>query len=169
METSRLFLRKLRNTDAPIIAEHLNDKDMAYNFGTKYPYSFQDASDYIDDALKNDKMKYAIILKETNAFIGVAALHITDNKASASIWLCKEQHGRGLGTEVLSLLAQYCFESLGLNQMNNVYFKNNLASKRIQEKVGSLLLSDEQIIELNGVSRIKQFAILKKENFKSAL
>lgn len=167
MNSNRVVFRKLCSSDAKMMAASLNDKTISASMGTPYPYTLQDALCYIDDANRNGKPKYAILLKRNNDFMGVAALHIHNNKVSASIWLSRNYQGQGYGKEVLSFLATQCFDSLGFSEMHNSFFENNIASQKIQESLGATVLPGEEHIIVNGKEYVKKVAILQKDKFNS--
>lgn len=171
METERIFLRRWEMKDVPILAKKLNAKEIAHNLGTNYPYSEEDARSYIEDAIKYNKEKYAIILKETREIIGGCGLHLRNEKASASgnMWITKDKQGMGFGTEAFKLLVAHCFDALGVEKMDNVFFRGNIASQKMQEKVGSVVKEGEELIIVGEGVRVKKSAVLTKENFEVML
>ena len=171
MESERLLLRKWELEDAPTLAKKLNVKEIAYNLGTKYPYSEEDARSYIVDAIKHNKEKYAIILKETREIIGGCGLHLQNEKTSASgnMWITKDKQGRGFGTEAFKLLVAHCFSTQGVEKMDNVFFCRNIASQKMQEKIGSVVVEGEKLIIVGDEVRVKKTAVLTKENFERML
>lgn len=156
-----LKLRKWQLTDISQLVQGLNHPSMAIRYGTDYPYTDENARIYIEDAIVNNKDKFAIILKEKNLVIGGCGLHYANGKISGNLWITEEYQHRGLGTEAAILLVKYCFEKYDINQMDNYFFKGNDASRRMQEKIGSHVLEESE--SNTGDSRMK--AILKKEDF----
>lgn len=81
----------------------------------------------------------AIIFKKTNEFIGWCGLDHTNPKDSdpALFYLLKKQYwGMGLATEAASALLDYAFRELELTSIHGGAAQDNLASKRIMEKIG---------------------------------
>lgn len=163
--SEHLKLRKWQLTDIPQLVQGLNHSDMAIRYGTDYPYTDENARIYIEDAILNNKDKFAVILKEENLVIGGCGLHCVSGKISGNLWIANKYQHRGLGTEAAILLVKYCFEKYDINQMDNFFFKGNVASRRMQEKIGSHILEE---VETNmEKTRIK--AVLKREDFFNML
>ncbi len=169
METSRIILRKWMLEDIDVLVENLNNEMMANNLGTAYPYTYEDAYRYIEDAIKYNKEKYAIIWKNNMKVMGGCGLHITDTIASGNLWIAPMYHGMGIGTEASVLLVKHCFEDLKINKMENVFFGGNNASKKMQEKVGAIVCKEKEELTVNGRKREKNKTIITRENFEKAL
>lgn len=52
------------------------------------------------------------------------------------IWLKKESHGNGYGTEAARLLIEYAFNQRDFHKLTAQAFGNNKASQRVWEKLG---------------------------------
>lgn len=166
MESQRILLRKWSPGDYSSLAKNLNDKETAFGLGTKYPYSEQDAKCYIEDAISKNKEKYAIVFKENGEIIGGCGIHLFENRASTNIWIAKSYRHIGLGTEALRLLSSYCFSKYKVDRIENIFFSENLASQKMQEKIGVVVQTQEEPTVVNGEPRIKKFGILTKIELK---
>lgn len=138
IETSRLILREWKMSDIPFLVENMNDIEMSRDFGTNFPYTYDDAKNFIEDAIKNNKKKFAIILKESNNSIGGCGLHLSGKIGSGSLWIAKKYRRMGYGTEAVRAIFQYGFEHCNVERYENYYYKGNLASKRLQLRIGSV-------------------------------
>ena len=81
----------------------------------------------------------AIILKESQAFIGWCGLDHTNPKDAdpALFYLLKAEYwGKGLATEAARALLGYAFDGLELPSIHGGAAPENLASKRVMEKIG---------------------------------
>lgn len=136
IETKRLFLRKWALSDCTSLVCGLNNYTIADNFGTRFPYTEEDAIFFINDAIQKNKPKFAIVLKENSQVIGGCGLHFIDQHVSCSIWISVDYQSLGYGTEALQALVNYGFGYLGISQIKNSFFEGNLSSKRMHEKVG---------------------------------
>jgi len=90
----------------------------------------------------------AIIFKATNDFIGWCGLDHTNPKDAdpALFYLLKSSYwGQGLATEAAGALLNYAFGQLELASIHGGAAPDNLASKRVMEKIGMnyLGLDDE--------------------------
>ncbi len=81
----------------------------------------------------------AIILKGTGGFIGWCGLdHRDQAKADPALfYLLKAAYwGKGLATEAAQALLGYAFGEMGLSSIHGGAAPENLASKRVMEKIG---------------------------------
>lgn len=141
IETQHLILRRWQYSDVPALAHWLNSEQMANDYGTPYPYTADHAFSYIDDAIRNQKTKFAILLKSDHKLMGGCGIHkdMADTIASANIWIAQPFRRRGYAKEAGTALLQYGFQHCGITQFNNSCFEGNEASARLQESVGSRL------------------------------
>ncbi len=146
LETERLILRDLQNSDADDIVEGLNDIEVSkWLSRAPYPYAKQDAEEYIKHA-QEDKINYrfGIILKEENKLIGIVEACIKDsaNKiAGGGIWLNRKYQGKGYGKEAFNRRIEFIFNDLKMDKIENGFFTDNIASKTMQEKLGYEVVS----------------------------
>jgi [ribosomal protein S5]-alanine N-acetyltransferase len=81
----------------------------------------------------------AIILKESNEFIGWCGLdhtNPTDTDPALFYLLKANDWGKGLATEAARALLDYAFTQLKLASIHGGAAAENLASKRVMEKIG---------------------------------
>jgi RimJ/RimL family protein N-acetyltransferase len=73
------------------------------------------------------------------AFLGRVGLdRIRGNEtANVGYWVRTGQTGRGIATAAVRLIAQFGFEDLGLRRLELLIAVDNLASRRVAEKVGA--------------------------------
>ena len=85
---------------------------------------------------------FAVCLLSNDQYIGNARLSSIDweNKRAAYGRLIgvTNLHGKGIGTEVLALLAYYAFNILKLNRIQTGVLSNNIASLKSNDKVGAV-------------------------------
>jgi len=80
-----------------------------------------------------------IVHKEAGAFIGWCGLdhRKADQPNPVLFYVLKEPYwGKGLATEAASALLEYAFCGLGLLQIDSAAAYENVASKRVMEKIG---------------------------------
>ncbi len=81
----------------------------------------------------------AIILKATGAFIGWCGLdHLDQTRMDPALFylLQSSYWGKGLATEAARALLHYAFTQLNLASLHGGAAPDNLASKRVMEKIG---------------------------------
>lgn len=143
IESKRLILRNWEDGDVNDIVEGLNNIEVAkWMAGVPYPYTENDARNFIERAKNNDenvKIALAIVLKESNKVIGgteIRNINKKDGTAGGGIWLNEKYQKNGYGTEAFSARNKYCFDILGLRRIENGYFPNNEKSRKMQIKLG---------------------------------
>lgn len=94
IESKRLILRNWEDGDVNDIVEGLNNIEVAkWMAGVPYPYTENDARNFIERAKNNDenvKIALAIVLKENNKVIGGTEIRNNNKKdgtAGSGIWL----------------------------------------------------------------------------------
>jgi ribosomal-protein-serine acetyltransferase len=73
------------------------------------------------------------------AFLGRVGLDQVDHGTTANVgyWVRTGQTGQGIATAAVQLIARFGFEDLGLQRLELVIAVDNLASRRVAEKVGA--------------------------------
>lgn len=82
---------------------------------------------------------FAVINAKTNQFIGgcgLSHMHPVYHFCNLGYWIRSSQHGHGYAGRAAKLVAQFAFEKVKLIRAEIVIAKNNLASKRVAEKIG---------------------------------
>lgn len=140
IETDRLLLRTVTMSDVDDVAGSWKLDDP--------PISKEDAEKQIRWMMGNHRRSapgsivhlcLAIVDKDTQEFIGWCGLDHRDKtqKAPAIFYLLKTDHwGKGLATEVAQSLLDYAFSELRLPEIAGKTALENLASKRVMEKIG---------------------------------
>ncbi len=140
IETERLILRQLRIEDADDLVDGLNNLNITkWMSHTPYPYTKEDALDYINKTIDNNLYNFAIVLKENNKVIGATQLRNIDleqGTAHGGIWINEKYHGHGYGTEAWGARIKYAFEVLGLRRLENGFFDGNESSWKMQQRFG---------------------------------
>ncbi len=90
IESKRLILRNWEDGDVEDIVEGLNNIEVAkWMAGVHYPYTENDARNFIERAKNNDenvKMLFAIVLKENNKVIGGTEIRNINRKDGTCRW-----------------------------------------------------------------------------------
>lgn len=140
IETERLILRQYRIEDAQDVVEGLNNLNVSKWLAfVPYPYTLEDAKDYIQKSIDTNAYNFAIVLKSENKVIGATQLNNISNvhgTAGGGIWINEKYQGHGYGTEAWGARIRYAFNVLGLRRLENGYFKDNNSSWKMQEKFG---------------------------------
>ncbi len=140
IETNRLILRPWKLEDIDDLTEGLNNINVSkWLAEVPYPYTKEDAKNFINYTINNNLYNFAIVLKENQKVIGgtqISNINYFNGTAAGGIWLNEKYQGKGYGTEAFGARIKYAFEVLNLRRLENGYFKDNERSHKMQLKFG---------------------------------
>lgn len=136
-------LRKWRMSDAKDLAAALNNEKILNNLrdGLPFPYTEQDASEYIASMLsadEKDTFAYAVTLDD-RAVGSIGAFrqnNIHRQTAELGYYLAEEYWGRGIMTEAIRQICDILFETTDILRIYAEPFAYNIGSRRALEKAG---------------------------------
>ena len=136
-------LRKWRLSDAADLAAVLNNEKILNNLrdGLPYPYTEQDARDYICPMLSSDeKSTFAYAITQNDRAIGsIGAFrqgNIHRQTAELGYYLAEEYWGKGIMTEAIRQLCAILFDTTDILRVYAEPFAYNTGSRRALEKAG---------------------------------
>ena len=143
METERIILRPWRDDDAATLFKYASDPEVGPRAGWPPHKSVEESLEIIRTLFRSDHM-WAMELKATGEPIGCMGyfvcgesnINIGRNDAEVGYWLARPYWNRGLCTETLRMLIDYCFNTKGYDTLWADYFPENPASGRVMEKCG---------------------------------
>lgn len=170
LETERLWLRKVEQTDASFILEFFSNdeatKYMLYHFYTLD--EVQEQMDYYENQYKNETGCYWLMQhKKTNESIGVVGLHNIQKehrKGEIGFWILPKFGSKGYTTEAAKAVVDCCFNSLNFNRVEATVETENPASIKVIQKLGFTHEGTFKEYEMNNGKFIDlmMFARLKK-------
>ena len=143
METNRILLRHWREDDAEALFKYASDPDVGPRAGWPPHKSVEESLEIIRTVFNTNTM-WAVELKGTSEPIGcvgylpasVSNLKIKDDEAEVGYWIAKPYWGKGICTEALRLVIDYCFNVKNFTTLWGDYFPENPASGKVMEKCG---------------------------------
>ena len=137
------ILRKWRLSDAKDLADALNNEKILNNLrdGLPFPYTEQDAHDYIITMLSSDEnstFAYAITIDD-RAVGSIGAFrqgNIHRQTAELGYYLAEEYWGKGIMTEAIRKLCEIVFDTTDILRIYAEPFAYNTGSRRALEKAG---------------------------------
>lgn len=146
IETERLLMRELQPTDNVGMFELDSNPEVHRYLGNDPVKSIEEC----DEAIKNIQQQYldngigrwAVILKETNEFIGWSGLKLERNVNGHETFydlgyrFIQKHWGKGYGYESAKAFIDLGFNEMNLTVINAWADADNLGSRRILEKVG---------------------------------
>jgi len=133
----------MRESDAEELYKYASDPEIGPRAGWPPHQSVEESREIIRTILSNERT-WAVMLKETEKLVGCigylparsANLTIADNEGEVGYWIGRPYWGRGLCSEALQLLVDYCFGEKQIDTLWGDYFPDNPASGRVMEKCG---------------------------------
>jgi RimJ/RimL family protein N-acetyltransferase len=174
LECDRLVLRPLRMEDAPVIQRRFPKWEIVRFLNgnaVPWPYPADGAAGHIAHCLeataRGEKLYWVITLKGApDEPIGRIDLWPDDGKSRdmRGFWLDPEHHGKGFMTEAAERVTGYAFVELGWPHLWLSNDERNIASGRIKEKQGAVLVDREPCRSVEGPG-IRQVWLLKREDW----
>lgn len=138
------IIRNWRKEDAASLAKIVNNKKIQDNLrdGLAFPYTEQDALDFINDMLNADPTKtfaFAIINDEDQAIGSIGAFRCSNihrQTAEMGYYVAEDYWGQGVGTKAVKQLTDYVFAETDIIRIFAEPFSTNQASCRLLEKNG---------------------------------
>lgn len=164
-------IRKWKIEDAHQLAEALNNKKILDNLrdGLPFPYTEDDAKEYINGMLSSDKDKtYAFAIIYEDRVIGSIGVFRKDNihsKTAEMGYYIKEIYwGKGHGTSAVIQISELIFRTTNIIRIFAEPFARNIPSCRILEKAGFNLEGTlrKNAIKNDRVEDMKLYALIKE-------
>lgn len=143
METERIMLRPWREEDAEVLYRYASDPEVGPRAGWPPHRSVDESREIIRTLFANDHI-WAIVLKGSGEPIGCIGYYTSDESnigigprdAEVGYWVSRPCWNRGIATEALRMLIDYCFHEKGFRTLWADYFPDNQASGRVMQKCG---------------------------------
>jgi RimJ/RimL family protein N-acetyltransferase len=173
LKSERLVLRPFEPDDWPGLLALQSDPETC-RYLTTEPYAEEDSRAYIgrDIAGRSEvprrTFEFAVILPETDDFIGRCGLFIQDAEiGDAGFWyvLDRRWRGRGFAVEAARRLVDHAFLDLGLRRLSADIDPRNTASARVAERLGLRLEAHflENVVIKGELCGTLIYAILRRE------
>jgi RimJ/RimL family protein N-acetyltransferase len=137
----RSLIRPWRLSDAPVLAKHANNVNIAKNLRDRFPhpYTLSDARHFIEAVIDTRPVANFAIAVDGEPAGGIGFSPGSDvERYSAEIgyWLAEAFWGRGIAAEALDLVSQYAFDECHVLRLFALPFADNQQSIRVLEKAG---------------------------------
>jgi RimJ/RimL family protein N-acetyltransferase len=156
----RCSIRPWRRDDAESLARHANNRKiwLAVRDLFPHPYTIQDAQEFLHRAISEQpEMKFCVEID--GAAVGGIGVRpgedVYRHTATVGYWLGEQFWGRGIMSEVVIAVTDFCFGNFPLRRISAEVFANNPASARVLEKAGftfegrlkNNVMKDEQLLD----------------------
>ena len=141
LKGERVTIRPWRSDDAPALARHANNRNVARQLRDRFPhpYTIADARQFIQMACGTRPTTMFAMVVGGEAVGGIGFFPGADvERFSAEIgyWLAEPYWGRGITAEAITLMSQYAFEMCNMLRLFALPFADNQQSIRVLEKAG---------------------------------
>jgi ribosomal-protein-alanine N-acetyltransferase len=137
----RCTVRPWRLSDADSLVRHANNRKVWLLVRDRFPhpYTIQDAHEFLQRATtEQPEMKFCIEIE--GAAVGGIGVHpgedVHRHTATLGYWLGETFWGRGVMSEAVTAVIDFCFDNFPLRRISAEVFANNPASARVLEKAG---------------------------------
>jgi ribosomal-protein-serine acetyltransferase len=142
-----VVLRSYEFGDVPVlhqaVQESLKELSLWMSWATK-SYTQEVAQNFVTisraEWSKGGIYGFAILNAQTGEFVGgcgLSHIHPVYHFCNLGYWIRSPQHGHGYAGRAAKLVAKFAFEKLNLIRTEIVIAKDNIASKRVAEKIGA--------------------------------
>ena len=141
IETERLILRTIIESDANDIYEYSKNKNVGIDAGWKPHETIEETKKIMNAVFLDKDNVFGIILKETGKLFGTIGL-VTDmmrenDKARMVGYAIDEEYwNKGYTSEAVKALVQYGFDKLKLDLISATCYPYNEGSRRVLKKCG---------------------------------
>jgi len=138
----KINLRAFKKTDIPIWFKWFNDPEVTEHMNKGlFPNTEMLQEEFFQHISKSrNDIQLAIVLKESEKLVGTVGIHKIDwinRHGEVSILIGeKEEWGKNIATEAISLIVEHAFNKLNLHKLTAGVWSTNVASKRCFEKNG---------------------------------
>ena len=142
LETDRLVIRPIQETDSSSLADLWSDPDVTYYMGGPRDYK-EVLNSFKEDARLNPQPKFdlwPVVEKVTDQIVGNCGLidkEVEDQIEFELVYVfVKSAWGKGYATEIASSIADYAFKQFGLKRIISLIDPKNRASEHVTRKIG---------------------------------
>ena len=171
LQTERIILRPWRENDAEALFKYASDPDVGPRAGWPPHQSVEESLEIIRTVFGSETM-WAVEWKETGEAIGCVGylsasasnLKIVGDQCEVGYWIAKPYWGKGICTEAMRLVVDYCIHEKGFTVLWGDYFPENPASGRVMEKCGFVDTGMEVLCPNLEVGSDRPVRVMKLEN-----
>jgi RimJ/RimL family protein N-acetyltransferase len=142
IETDRLLLKPLEDSDAEAIAAKINVYEISKNLArVPYPYTLTDAHDFLAWTQTLDDRSQFFTLRLRSApsdLIGAISYDWVEDKQHSELgyWMVQEHWGKGLMSEAARAAVHHAFDVSRLEKLSSCFFNDNPASGKVLSRAG---------------------------------
>ncbi len=165
-------LRRLKETDAPLMLEWMHDKSVVEDLDTDFmSKTIKDCNEFIQLSLRDDNNLHLAIVFSDDTYQGTVSLkNIIDNKAEFAITIRSSAMGKGIAKYAMEHILKIGFMEKKLNFIYWYVSPENKRALRFYEKNRYKHIVDSELnhygIYIDNRNYYKWFGISKEEWIK---
>lgn len=143
LETARVILRPFVIADTNAMFKYASDPETTRFMRFSPHKSVQETAELLtiweEEAKKPTFYNWAVVCKDCNEVIGsIGMVDVNEYHSQADVgYIIRKDHwGKGIMTECLRRVIQYCVEELNFNRLEACHAVENPASGRVMKKAG---------------------------------
>ncbi|SEO39904.1 GNAT family N-acetyltransferase [Actinacidiphila rubida] len=144
LSTDRLVLRPYEEADIPALVEMMNDELVTAWTGVPYPYTTEDARDFVTraaDAERTQGRGLVLAVTEflTQRLVGTVTLQRTDWRIGGTevgYLTASWARGEGYASESVLAVCRWLFDEQGFHRVELRTAADNTASQQVAQKIG---------------------------------
>ena len=129
-------LRMVEREDETLVQRAHNDPAVRVPVGLRHPENGRQVESYFEEQVESDDSINLLACVDGTPVGQVVAMDLDRTRPELSYWLLPEYHGEGYGTEAVSLLVEYCFETFDAPGLYAQAFADNEPSWKLLERLG---------------------------------
>jgi len=157
LETERLYLREMTQSDYSALCKLLQDPDVMATF-TKGVYTDSEVQEALNKTIQSYKEhgcdQWAVVLKENDEMIGKCGPHTMDFEGEQIFEIGyifqKAYWHKGYATEAAIACREYSFCTLGLDEIYSYIMETNMPSRHVAERNGMTVYKEHDKHYPNG-------------------
>jgi ribosomal-protein-alanine N-acetyltransferase len=172
LETRRLILRPLAESDAPAIQRHFNNWNVIRHLASVVPWPYPDdgAQTFIrsqlDKIAAGEELYQWVLVQRSGDGQAIGSIgfrpRIDHPKGNRGFWLAEPYWNQGLMTEAITAVNDFAFLTLGLEDFYVCNAESNVASRRVKQKTGAEFVGHVEIPHHDGRSRSEKWRVRRK-------
>jgi ribosomal-protein-alanine N-acetyltransferase len=172
LETSRLLLRRLVNSDIQDLFEVASEPEVTRYITWETHRTPDDTRRFIqvvhDWYERQEVLYWGVVRKSDMRLIGTCGIFewvVRDARAELSYTLGRPYWGQGYASEIAGTLIRFAFETLQLNRLEGRCLRENVASARVLEKAQLSLdgILRQQLFLKGSYRDLKVYSLLRQE------
>ena len=170
LETNRLILREMTQSDYPALCKILQDAEVMYAY--EGPFSDAETQAWLDKEIKNYKDYgfglWAVILKTTGEMIGQCGLTMQNCKDTQVLEVGylfqKAFWHQGYAAEAAIACKEYAFDKLNASEVFSIIRDTNIASQNVAKRNG-MEITGTILKHYRGVDMPHDLFSIKREKY----